>query len=181
MSKQKPSKLDAHAERLDEWFGIEKQPLKWVQEQLRQDGLVVSLSRLSDWWSARQSDMQEAKLLGQIATGARQSQEVEQAFGKNPPPDFATLIKLHRVLIMKLSTQSESDPEMLELVNRMMRPVIQFARLEQLGQQNRIEERKLELLEQKAKQAEQAQQVTADTGMSAEEKTAKMRQIFGMS
>lgn len=180
MSKQKPSKLDAHAERLDEWFGVEKKTLHQVQEQLRLDGCSVSLSRLSDWWSARQSAKQEDMLLAQIASGARQCKEVEQALGKNGGVELETLIKLHRVLILKLSTEGNADPDKLELVNRMMREVQKFARLQQLQEQNKIEERKLAILEKRAAQAEQAEQVVG-SDMTAEEKTVRMRQIFGMS
>jgi len=179
--KSKPSKLDAYAERIDEWFGVKNMTLDQVQEQLRLDGVSVSCSRLSDYWSARQSRRQQDALLNQIASGARACREVEAELGKSPAPQLSTLIGLHRVLILKLSTQGNSDPEQLELVNRMMREVIKFARLEQLGEQNKLEERRLALLEKKAGQADAAAKVTEDKALSDEEKLTRMKQIFGMA
>ena len=175
--KEKPSKLDQFAERLDEWFGIEKKSLAYAREQLRQDGFSVSCSRLSDWWARRQAKRQEDMLVAQIVSGRRQVREVERELSKGSAPELKTLIALHRVLILKLSTEGNADPSKLELVNRMMREVQKFARLEQLEAQNKMEERKLTLLEAKAKQAEEAEQVMA-SGLSAEEQAQRMRAIF---
>ncbi|HEV2207317.1 MAG TPA: hypothetical protein VG167_00965 [Verrucomicrobiae bacterium] len=177
--KEKPSKLDAYAERLDEWFGEKKMTLEAVREQLRLDGCTVSISRLGEWWSQRQSRRLQDRLLEQIASGARQCQDVEKALGKSGAPELNTLIKLHRVLILKLSTEGNADPEKLELVNRMMREVQKFARLEQLAEQNKLEARRLDLLERKAALADQAKEVT-ESALTPEEKQLKLKQIFGM-
>lgn len=157
--KEKPSKLDQYAERLDEWFGIEKRTLAQVQEQLQLDGCAVSLSRLSAWWQRRQSMRQEEMLLAQITNGARQCKEVEAQFAGNPAPEMETLIKLHRVLILKLSTQAAADPEALELVGRLMKPTMEFAKLQE-------KRRELELQEQKYRDqvAERKAAIEAEIG-----------------
>lgn len=171
--------MDPFAERLTEWF-LGGKTLAEAQEQLKQDGCSVSLGRLSEWWEARQSSRREERLLKQIASGARQCKEIAAEFAENPAPEFDTLIRLHRVLILKLSTQGNTDPEMLELVNRMMKPVVQFARLQQLAAQIKLDERRVTLLEEKAKLADQAKGVMEDEAMSEEEKAARMRELFGM-
>lgn len=186
MSKQKQSKLDSYAERLTEWFlpvdqGGKGFTLDQAREQLRLDGVSVSCSRLSVWWSGQQQVRLEDRLLSQIASGARQVREVEQQFGKAPAPELEMLVKLHRVLILKLATEGNVDAEKLELVNRMMREVQKFARLEQLGEQNKLEARKLELLEQRAKLADQAKGVMEDKGLSEVQRAARMREVFGIS
>lgn len=178
--KSKPSKLDAYAERLEEWFGADKKSLEEVQKQLALDGCSVSRSRLSDWWANRQKEKMQAALLGQITSGARQCQEVEAALGKTGAPELDTLMKLHRVLIFKLSTMGNIDPEMLELVNRMMRPVIQVARLKQLDAQNKLDERRVKLLEERAALAMQAEEIT-QSKLTPEEKQQRMKQIFGIT
>lgn len=152
--KEKPSKLDQYAERLDEWFGIEKRTLGDVQEQLKLDGCSVSVSRLSKWWQSRMRQQQEAALLAQIASGARQCKEVEAEFAKNPAPGVETIIKLQRVLIMKLSTQANVDPEMIELVARLTKPSMEWAKLEQ-------KRREVELAEQKYRDQVAAQKKAA--------------------
>lgn len=154
MSKEKKSKLDAHAERLDEWFGVQKLTLKEVQAQLLQDGISVSESRLSEWWQRRQSQLLQERQLAMIASGARQCKEVEKEFARSDAPELDTLIKLHRVLILSISTQANADPSLLKLVNEMMHPVLQFtagqtkARLEE--QKIALANRRVELLEKKA-------------------------------
>lgn len=156
--KQKPSKLDGYAERLDEWFSG-GMTLDQAKEQLRLDGCSVSRSRLGEWWSARLQGKQEDALLRQIATGARQHQDVLQEFAKHPAPELETIIKLHRVLILKLSTQANADPDMLELLGRLMKPTMEFAKLQE-------KRRELELLEQKYRDlvAERKAAIEAEIG-----------------
>lgn len=57
--KAKPSKLDPYAERLTEWFLHERKPLSWVRDQLKQDGVSISLSRLSTWWQRRSAWLEQ--------------------------------------------------------------------------------------------------------------------------
>lgn len=179
--KSKPSKLDAFAERLDEWFGIEKKTLSEVQEQLKLDGCVVSLSRLSDWWAARQSQLMQERLLAQISSGARQCKEVEKEFGNSPPPELETLIKLHRVLILKLSTAAVADPEILSMASQMMKPIIAFAKVQESAESRKLDERKLALMEAKAVQADKAKGVLENVDLSEDQKSARMRELFGIA
>ena len=178
-TKQKASKLDAFAERLEEMF-LAGTTLKDAQEQLRLDGCAVSLGRLSEWWQGRQAERQEAALLTQIATGAASCRRVEQELSQNPAPELATLLALHRTLILKLSTQGALDPQLLELVNRMMDRVIKGIRLDQLEQRNKLDERRIALLEDRAKQAGEAEGIVR-AELSAEEKVQRMRAVFGMA
>ena len=169
--KEKPSKLDAHAERLDEWFGVEKKTLAEVRDQLKRDGCSVSLSRLSGWWSARQGHLQEAMLLAQITNGARQCREVEQQFSTNPAPELETIIKLQRVLIMKLSVQANADPELIELVARLTKPTMEYAKLQEKRRELELQESKYRdlvatqkrALEKELGQAKSSGGITPDT------------------
>ena len=126
MAKEQESKLDAFVERLDQWFGVEKKTLAWVQKQLHLDGCDVSTGRLSEWWSERQSVLAARAMLAQIATGAKQSKEIEAAFAKNPAPELETLIKLQRVIVLQLSTQGAANPDMVKLADQLTNTVISF-------------------------------------------------------
>src|ERR1017187_2875325 len=102
--KARASKLDQFAATLMVMDG-EKKTLAEIQTWLKEEGCMVATSTLGAWLeSARQRQLQ-ARLLGQITSGARQCRDVEKQFGKNPAPELETLIKLHRVLILQLSTQ----------------------------------------------------------------------------
>ena len=131
MSKEKKSKLDPFAERLTQWFtpkdkGGDGLTLEQAQEQLALDGCKISTGRLSTWWESQQQEQLQVKLLGQIASGAQQCRAVEKQFGSNPAPELETLIKLHRVLILQLSTQGNANPEFLKLADQLMRTAMEF-------------------------------------------------------
>jgi hypothetical protein len=187
MNKQKQSKLDPHAEALEEWLRPKERggkgfTLEQAREQLRLDGTSVSCSRLSDWWSARQSQRMEEQLLAQISSGAQQCRDVEQSFGKNGGVGLETLIKLHRVLILKLATEGNMDSDKLELVNRMMREVQKFARLEQLGEQIALERDKFQFDAAKACLAAlpELKAISNDKAISDSEKLQRVRlKLFG--
>lgn len=176
--KSKPSKLDPHAERLDEWFGIQKLSIAQVQEQLKLDGCVVSSGRLSTWWAARQSQQMQNQLLAQISTGSNQCKEVEKQLGKNPAPELETLVKLHRVLILKLSSQANVDPSLYEVVFNMMKPVLKYAELQEKRKRNDLD-REIFETEVSEKLLDQALRAKADeinsSNMSNADKIAAMR------
>jgi hypothetical protein len=157
MSKPIASKLDPFAERLDHWFGTERQTLQYVQEQLAQDGCSVALDTLSRWWQRRQSQLAEDQLLAQITTGAALHKRVKEQFATDAPPELQTLIDLHRVLIMQFSTQAATSPKMLELADRSMRTVMDYfsgqtkAALER--EKLSLGSRRVKLLEEKSENA----------------------------
>ena len=71
------------------------------------------------------------QLLEQIRAAAKHCREVEQELGKNPPPELETLIKVHRVIILQLSAQTECNPETARQVTALMKPVMDWARLQE--------------------------------------------------
>ena len=176
--KQKTSKLDPFAERLTEWF-LAGKTLEQAQQQLRLDGCSVSLSRLSDWWQREQQRRLQERVLSQIATGSRQCQDVEKAFGKDPAPDVEALMKLHRLIAFQLASASSADPELVQVAERATRMVLEFAKLDEKRADRALEERRVKLLEEKAAQAELALKVT-ESALTAEEKASRMKQIFGL-
>lgn len=185
MSKEKKSKLDAFTERLDQWFGVEKKTIAEVQEQLRLDGCEVSAGRLSVWWSERQSRKLQEGLLAQIASGAQAVQEVEAEFAKSPAPGMETLIKLHRVLILKLSTLGHVEPEYLKLADQLLRTAMEYISGQTKAQHK---ERELHLTEEKHQIAtcefflkwflDKAAQEIASSSASNAEKIAQLRKQY---
>jgi len=181
MTKHRASKLDAVADELTEWFEAEHLTLDQARERLHEDhGIRVSRSRLSQWWARENERRMQQRLLERIATGARFCKQVRSKFsGASPAPDLDTLAGLIRVLVMQLSVRGQADPKTLEIVQRMMRMLIQHERARLKQQEIRIDQRRLELLERRAKQAEQAEEV-AGSELSAEQKQERIKQIFGI-
>ena len=158
MSKQQKSKLDQFAERLDEWFGVEKKTIAQVQEQLRLDGCSVSSGRLSEWWTAREKVFNTRQILGDITSGAEHCREIDSAFAKNPAPHLETVIKVFKVLIMQLATKGTAEPEFLKLADQLSRTAIEFIS----GQTKAaFKERELTIEEQKFAESKKDEQTKA--------------------
>src|ERR1051325_1315106 len=142
MSKGKKSKLSAHAEQLDEWFGQEDMTLTEACGRLVKIGCPVSLARLSEWRRNRQWQRMREQLIEQIEAGARHCEGVERELGRNPAPELETLIKLHRVIILQLSAQTDAKPETVRLVTTLMKPVMDWARLQEQRKERELAEQK---------------------------------------
>lgn len=132
--KRQPSKLDGHEEQIAQWFREEKLTLAQAAARLGEQGVKVSASRLSDWWSRYQSDElqaeAEAKLFADLATGSRIAREVG-AMAADAPTQVATLIKLLERLILQVSVRGEL-PTQLKVIPSLIAPVLEWSR-QQLG------------------------------------------------
>jgi hypothetical protein len=86
-------------------------------------------------------ELQE-KLLGQISDGAALCAEIERRLAGHPAPELETLIKLYRVIILKLSVEANVAPELLKLVNDLIKPVLDWARLEEKRKEREFAEQR---------------------------------------
>jgi len=111
--------------------------LKHVDKGLIAEGFENADSEPKQIWDWQQFRRQ---LLDQIAQAARHCQEIEREFGKSPPPELETLIKLHRVIILQLSTQTDSRAA--RLVTALMKPVMDWARLQEHRKERELAEAK---------------------------------------
>lgn len=181
MSKQRESKLDQYAATLLEMDDATK-TIADIQAWLKEEGCLVSTGRISTYLEFLRQERLQSRLLSQIASGADQCREVEKQFGKNPAPELETLIKLHRVLILQLSTKGNADPEFLKLADQLMRTAMEFVS----GQTKAAhKERELKLAEDKFqiefcemildKAMRDAAERIASSGLTQAKKIAEMR------
>jgi hypothetical protein len=151
---------------------------------LKEEGVVVSPSTISRFLDAQRSSRLQEKLLARIASGAEQCAAVEKSFGKNPAPELETLIKLHRVLSLQLATQSQENPELIKLADQLTRTAMEFVSGKTKAAQKEIElkqsERKLQILEKKAAQADAAKGVLEDKELTEGQRASRMKEIFGI-
>jgi len=99
-------------------------------------------------------ELQE-KLLDQIAEGAGFCAALERRFGENPAPELELLIKLCRVLLLKFSLEANKSPAMLRLLSDLVKPVMDWARLEEKRKER-------EFAEQKYREQSAAQRATSE-------------------
>ena len=109
----------------------------------------------------------QEKLLEQISYGTSLCAQIERQLAAHPAPELETLIKLYRVIILKLSLEADVAPELLNLANDLMKPVIDWARLEEKRKEREFAEKRrhdeLAAGEQSRRVAEGENALTAET------------------
>ena len=101
----------------------------------------------ADWRAQEELDQigpEEAQkvLLDRMAQGAKLCKEVETRLRGGPSPELETILRLHRVLVLKLSAEAQGAPELLRLANLLMKPLMDWARLEESRKQRELAEQK---------------------------------------
>lgn len=182
MAKPKKSKLDQYAATLAD-MEAQCKTLAEMVAWLKEEGVTVAPSTLSAFLSSQRQARLQTGLLAQIASGSRQIKEVEAQFAKNPAPELESLIKLHRVLIFKLSTEGNADPELLKLADQLTRTAMEYVSGKTKSAQKEREleqaERKLQMAEKKAAQADATDKVLTDADLSPEERAQRIKEIYG--
>jgi hypothetical protein len=177
--KGRKSKLDPHADRIAEWYRAEPSlTLEDCCARLRALGCPVSTGRLSDYLAAQRAQALQDSLLAGIVSGSRMARQIDEAFAKNPPPELKTLVGLVKNLVLNLNVNGQADPALLDVANTMLKTVLEFARLEAKQADTALAERRLKLLEQ---QDTDTRQTLANPALSAADKEAKIKRIFGLA
>lgn len=180
MPKQPKSKLDQHAATLLD-MDAQKKTLAEMLAWLREEGVTCSASTLSRFLESQRQEQLEKQLLARISSGARQVEEMEKEFRKNPAPELETIIKLHRVLSLQLATQSQANPELIKLADQLTRTALEYTSGKTKAAQKEIElkqsERKLQILEKKAAAFDQAKEVISSK-LSPEEQKKRLKEIL---
>jgi len=132
--------------------------LEEMQAWLKDEGVKVGRSTVGDYVQQLYSKWEQDQLLNRIASGASQVRRVDEEFKKNPAPELETLIKLHRVLILQLSTSGQTDPELLKLSDQLTNTVLQALSAQTKAQ---FKEREVTLAENKAAEAKKSDQQKA--------------------
>jgi hypothetical protein len=178
--KSRASKLDRYANQLAE-LDAEKKTLSAICEWLASEGCKVSPSSVSVYLERLRSQRRQAALLAQIASGARQTAEVEKQFAKNPAPALETITKLYRVLIMQLTTKSVDHPELIEVANHMTKTVMDFVsgqtKAEIEKSKINLAERRVKLLEAKAAAFDKVKEAVSSGGITPETLTKIEREL----
>ncbi len=154
------SLTDAQRDSLAELMLSGKAGLEEVKDWLGKKGVTVSLQSISEYYRNHV-----------LPSKWRRMNRV--AIALNKVPDAAATDAAHRAVAQKvfeLSTDPKADPKLLS----------EFYKLMLAGQRQAVDERKLALLEAKAKAADAAQEALRQDGLTPEEREQKIREIFGL-
>ncbi|HEV2329235.1 MAG TPA: hypothetical protein VGY56_10645 [Verrucomicrobiae bacterium] len=182
MPKEIKSKLDQYAATLL-IMGDEGKTLDEMVAWLKLEGTCVAKSTLSVFLDKQRQQRAQSQLLQSISSGAEQCKAVESEFARNQAPELETIIKLHRVIILNLTTLGQANPKLLSLADTMTQTVLQAISAKTKAE---LETRKLNLAEQKFQMQfcemvldktvrENAERI-AGSNMSQAAKIAAMRQ-----
>lgn len=128
---------------------------KELHEWVVAEGVSSAQSTVADFVSQLLSKREREQLLNRITSGASQVREVEERFKANPAPELETLVKLHRVLILQLSTAGNTDPELLKLSDQLTNTVAQILSAQTKAH---FKEREVSLAERKEIEAKKSDQ-----------------------
>jgi DNA-binding phage protein len=81
-------------------------------------------------------------LLERLAQAAKLCREVKAMLRKEPGPELETIIQIHRLLVLQLSTEAQESPELLRLANLLIKPLMDWARLEETRKERELAEQK---------------------------------------
>lgn len=140
---------------------LESNGLEDAQQWLAARGVEVSLQNISEYYRLHVLPYKWVRMETAAA--------VLSKVGGDKVTDAAHRAVAQRVF--ELSTDPKSDPELLA----------KFYKLMNDGQATAQNERKLALLEAKARRADEAQAVAGDKTQSAEERMRKIKEIFGLN
>lgn len=179
MDKPRDNKFTPHHADILAWFEAEP-TLRLIDacERLGQRGVKATPGELSIYLRRHREKEDREKMLFGIASGAEKVRELDEAFAGNPAPELGLIVKLLKTLIINMSLNPDTPPDVYDRALSLLKPVTEFAKIEAKREDLKLAERRVALLEQREAKA---REVIGDQTLTPEEQTAKFREIFGLA
>lgn len=163
-------------EQMERWMFEESHTYEWMSLQIReQTGMKVPTSTLSNWFRR----IGQERMLERIAAAAAQAREVNKTMGVDDNQSaFSALMTLVRVEAFEQARQQGKRVD-LEKITAFTKLAIEARKLELSEADMKLRERRLELLEKKAAQAEEAEKALRGGGDPADV-LRQIREVFGI-
>lgn len=169
--KAAPSKLDQHAERIAEWCEA-KQPLRWIREQLAADGLSVSLSQLSRWWSRWQQRQERERVLDLVNDWTEEMEALYLAY--DPTRDRGKARQFVTDLLIRKGAATEDNKLSLDAARLQLQEESARTKAELEREKIELAKRRVTLLEKKLAEVKDV----AESQLTAEEQRARLKEIL---
>lgn len=105
-------------------------------------------------------------LLERMAQGATLCRDIEAQLRQHPAPELETIIKVFRLLVLKLSAEVRAMPELRHLVSTLIKPVMDWARLEE-------QRKRRELAQERHREESAARKAAAETVQNGREQALR--------
>jgi hypothetical protein len=126
LARKRDEMLEPFAEQLLAIDADRHSPVGMV-EWLEQQGVKCRPDDIRRFFIARRRRLEQQQILDNIKAATEMCRKVEKLLDKNTAPALVTLMKLHRCLLLKLSTEEKINPEQIKLVDQLLRTEIAFA------------------------------------------------------
>jgi hypothetical protein len=163
---------------LDRWMREENLSYKDAVSRLWKDfNVTTSRSALQRWWEQRENDRSRTEALERISQAAHNAKVLQKRFDENPSPLSAVSMNLVCQKAFEELMKGKID---VDAVESLLRLALSAQDQELKARKVEQDERKLKLMEAKAKQADEAEKTLGDSKLTTEEREKRMRQIFGL-
>jgi hypothetical protein len=172
--------LHEHAEDLAKWLLDEGVTYAVAVKRLADEhGVTTSRAALHRWLRRYERVRLRERVLRNITAGAEATRQIRAQAHAHGIPQIDELISWVRVLVANLATRADAAVDVQGLVS-LIKPVIDWQKVQQRGQELEMDREKLELLKRKAAMAEAAEQTLGDTSLTPEQKMTRFREVFGI-
>lgn len=173
-------KLHAYEEDLEAWLVREQITYAAAVGRISEKyGDAVTIKQLHRWLRRYNDRQLKETILRNITAGAEATRQIHRMAERHGVPDLESLISWVRVLIANLATRPDASVD-VESLTGLIRPAIEWAKIQRKDQELALDREKLDLLKRKAALAEQAEGVLKDETMTPEQKMARFRETFGL-
>lgn len=142
-------------------------------------GEAVTIKQLHRWLRLRNQKALKETILRNVTAGAEATRQIHSLAQRHGVPDLDALISWVRVLIANLATRPDASVD-VESLTSLIRPAIEWAKIQRKDQELAMDREKLELLKRKAALAEQAEGIVKDESLTPDQKMARFRETFGL-
>ena len=172
--------LHSYEEDLEAWLVREGITYRAAAARIAEKyGDTVSIKQLHSWYRRRNERTLKETILRNITAGAEATRQIRAQAERHGVPDLDSLISWVRVLIAQLATRPDAAVD-VESLTGLIRPAIEWAKIQQKDRTLEMDREKLELLKRRAALAVEAEGVLKDGSLTPEQMMARFRETFGL-
>jgi hypothetical protein len=184
----KNSKLEAARSELLAWDAqAPPVPLREMRARVKAKfGIETSEGNISKWLASRRAERAQSELhediLRRVTAGADQCRALDAAFAAQGEPRLEPILALLKTISTQLALGGEADPDQLQLVVTLLKPVMDHARLVEARKDREFAREKFEFDAARAALAKAAelQAIAGDRSLDQDAKLeAARRRLFG--
>lgn len=165
---------------LDKWLCVDEVTFAVAARRMEEvHGVKVSPKVLWRWLRKHNAQKLRQTILRNVTSGAQAMRQLRDHAARHQLPQVEELMGMLRVITANLATRPDAAVNADSIVS-LLRPVLEHMKIQQRGEQLKIDQGKLEILQRRAMRDEEAEKTMSNSALSEDEKMARFREIFGI-